>query len=95
MKSIDVYTIFYCAFRKRIITPRGDGREKPVVFDETHPDYNEQPCLTYGDGNVLLEGLKQAQVLTNTVVLDGRTLPFTSEILPEQELPIQDRLVRR
>lgn len=35
--------------------------------DETHPKWKARTCLTYKDDNVLLEGLEQAKLLTNTV----------------------------
>lgn len=41
--------------------------EKPIQYDETHPLWKSRTCLTYKDDNVLLEGLNQAKVLTNTV----------------------------
>lgn len=44
-------------------------KEKPIVFDETHPDWHTEPLLFYKDENVLLEGLNQAKVLTKTVEL--------------------------
>lgn len=40
---------------------------KPVEHDETHPLWKPRVCLTYKDDNVLLEGLNQAKILTNTV----------------------------
>lgn len=71
-------------------------RPKKIVFDETHPDYQETPCAVYGDHSVLLEGMKQAQVLTNTVLVDPELLPTSTDTLSEQELPpVQDKLVKR
>uniref|UniRef100_A0A1A9ZK52 Large ribosomal subunit protein mL37 n=1 Tax=Glossina pallidipes TaxID=7398 RepID=A0A1A9ZK52_GLOPL len=35
--------------------------------NETHPNWHPQLCHFYGNGNVLLEGISQAQVLTKTV----------------------------
>lgn len=55
---------------------------KPPAFDENHPKWKARPCLTYKDDNVLLEGLSQAQVLTNTVVV-GEGLPSGVYRLPE------------
>lgn len=73
----------------------GGFRPKKVLFDETHPDYNESRCLTYGDHSVLLEGLKQAQVLTNTVLVNADELQINKDINVDQELPLQDKLVKR
>lgn len=36
----------------------------PVPRDRTHPLWHDRPCLVYGDGNVLVRGLEQAQVGT-------------------------------
>nr|XP_022909733.1 39S ribosomal protein L37, mitochondrial [Onthophagus taurus] len=40
---------------------------KPLPLDETHPNWHERICYTYNNNNVLLEGLNQAKILTNTV----------------------------
>lgn len=34
----------------------------PVKHDCTHPLWHDRPCLVYGDRNVLVHGLEQAQV---------------------------------
>ncbi|XP_060528750.1 large ribosomal subunit protein mL37 [Cylas formicarius] len=41
--------------------------DKPQAFDNTHPNWHSRPLLTYNDNNVLLEGLAQAKILTNSV----------------------------
>ena len=47
-------------------------KPKPIPQDENHPNWHQQICFTYKDTNVLLGGLNQAKVLTNTVQLvDG------------------------
>lgn len=66
-----------------------------VVADETHPDYHEETCLTYKDHNVLLEGFTQAKILTNTVEINSDVLPLQEDVSLEQELPLQDKLVKR
>lgn len=43
---------------------------RPLPLNENHPNRKARPCLTFKDDNVLLEGLNQAQVLTNTVVVE-------------------------
>lgn len=55
-------------------------RSKPQKLDNTHPNWHDRKLLTYKDNNVLLEGLTQAKILTNTIqIKDG---------LPEKiELP--------
>ncbi|KAI4467271.1 mitochondrial ribosomal protein l37 [Holotrichia oblita] len=42
-------------------------KPEPVKRDRTHPNWNDRICYTLRDDNVLLEGLTQAKVITNTV----------------------------
>lgn len=42
-----------------------------VFFDHRHPLWNDEKCHVFGDTNVLVEGLKQAQLLTKSIVVDG------------------------
>ncbi|CAG2057522.1 unnamed protein product [Timema podura] len=44
--------------------------DKPLPWDEFHPLYHKQECHMYGNHSVLLKGLDQAKVLTNTVELE-------------------------
>ncbi|KAF5308151.1 hypothetical protein FQR65_LT06331 [Abscondita terminalis] len=65
---------------------------KPTVFDKTHPNWHERICYTYKDNNVLLEGLDQAKIITNTVELhDG--LP--SQIKLEKAPTKLDKIIRK
>lgn len=50
---------------------------KPEVFDKTHPLWNSKKCHTFGDSNVLVEGMRQAQLLTKSIIIDG--LPSSME----------------
>lgn len=50
---------------------------KEEVFDSTHPLWKEQKCHIFGDSNVLIEGMRQAQLLTKSAVVDG--LPASVE----------------
>lgn len=61
-------------------------KEKPLLFDKTHPNWHDETLYSYKDNNVLLEGLKQAKVITNTVEL--------KEGLPERltEINIPDNV---
>lgn len=45
--------------------------KKELPQDNTHPDWHDTPCYTYGDSNVLLEGIQQAQLLTKTIAING------------------------
>lgn len=49
-------------------------RERVQVIKKPNPsstNWHETPLLTYEDNNVLLEGLKQAKILTNTVEIQS------------------------
>ena len=48
-----------------------------MVFDHTHPNWHDKTILTYRDNNVLLKGLQQAKILTNTVELKQGLPDFT------------------
>ncbi|XP_053658205.1 39S ribosomal protein L37, mitochondrial [Anopheles marshallii] len=52
----------------------------PVAFDETHPLWQSEPAYVYGDSNVLLEGVRQAQSLLNTVVFDDLPLKMEEKL---------------
>lgn len=45
--------------------------EIPVPTDETHPDYKERGIYLFGDSNVPVYGVPQAQSLLKTVVIEG------------------------
>ncbi|XP_054258974.1 39S ribosomal protein L37, mitochondrial [Macrosteles quadrilineatus] len=69
---------------------------KPLLKDENHPMYKEQPCYIHHDGSVLMEGMQQALVLTNTVQLETDKLPEQIEALIDKvKLKDQDSLVKR
>lgn len=44
-------------------------KNKPIAYDETHPDWHDRPVLSYKDNNILLEGLNQAKILTKSIEL--------------------------
>lgn len=44
---------------------------KPILEDETHPNWKSSVCHIFGDNNILLEGVLQAQNLTKSLVIDG------------------------
>lgn len=70
--------------------------EKQKPLDENHPLYHDKPCYFYRDHNVLLDGLQQAKVLTNTVEISPGSLPDQIEnIVDAVKLPNQDSLVQR
>lgn len=70
--------------------------EKQQVLDEKHPLFHEKPCYFFRDRNVLLDGLPQAKVLTNTVEISPGSLPDQIEnLIDAVQLPNQDSLVQR
>lgn len=71
-----------------------EGFQQKIVFDETHPDWKAQACLIFKDHNVLQEGFRQAQILTNTVCLPDSFSNYIQD--PSLELPeyIDDILKR-
>lgn len=67
---------------------------KPPPLDETHPKWKARPCLTYKDDNVLLEGLNQAKILTNTVeVQEGLPDVITLPELPKEIHKLTNRII--
>ncbi|XP_055902588.1 39S ribosomal protein L37, mitochondrial [Eupeodes corollae] len=48
-----------------------DQRVTEIPQDATHPDWHSKPCHIFGDSNVLLEGVAQAQVLTKSIEIEG------------------------
>lgn len=58
------------------------------VFDNTHSLWKDRKCHTYNDSNVLLEGIRQAQLLTKSIAVDG--LPSNVEqIIENIKIPAQ------
>ncbi|KAG5321448.1 RM37 protein, partial [Pseudoatta argentina] len=58
-------------------------KPRPIVFDETHPDWKAKTCLVFKDYNVLQEGFHQAQILTNTVCLSNSSLNYIQDLFPD------------
>uniref|UniRef100_A0A182QBX1 Large ribosomal subunit protein mL37 n=1 Tax=Anopheles farauti TaxID=69004 RepID=A0A182QBX1_9DIPT len=52
----------------------------PVAFDESHPLWKSEPAFVYGDTNLLLEGVRQAQALLNTAVYDDLPLKMEEKL---------------
>lgn len=57
-----------------------------MPLDESHPGWKEQKCYTFGDSNVLLEGLEQAQVLLKTLTVD-RLPSKVEQLLAKSNVP--------
>ncbi|KAL1512698.1 hypothetical protein ABEB36_002246 [Hypothenemus hampei] len=62
------------------ITVIGEKALEPII-----DNFHERPLLTYGDENVLLEGLTQAKILTNTVqIQEGLPSTFHIKDIPKE-----------
>lgn len=70
------------SFRVNIV---GD-RERPIPLDSSHPNWHSKVCHSISDTNVVVGGLPQAQVLTNSIEIP--TFPKKIEdAIANQELP--------
>lgn len=66
----------------------GEFLPKQQPFDPTHPLWTERVCHTFGDTNLLVEGLQQAQLLTKSMVVDG--LPVNVQrVIDDVRIPDQ------
>lgn len=74
---------FYYYSGKRLET-RG-VRILPPKLDTSHPSWKETPCLVNRDHNVLIGGLDQAKIFTNSVETKER-LPSQIESLYNPEM---------
>ena len=70
------------------------SRPPTVRLDETHPDWNEKPCLKFGDNNVLLDGAEQAQLLMKSHRVHN-ALPEKVEALEKDQSPEINELIKR
>ncbi|KPU79639.1 uncharacterized protein Dana_GF27392 [Drosophila ananassae] len=61
-------------------------RERPIPLDSSHPNWHSKVCHSISDTNVVVGGLPQAQVLTNSIEIP--TFPKKIEdAIANQELP--------
>lgn len=59
---------------------------KKPAMDHTHPLWKEEKCHTFSDSNVLIDGTRQAQLLTKSIVING--LPSNVEqIIDSLKIP--------
>lgn len=62
--------------------------------EEDHPNWQDQPAYTFNNQTRIYEGLKQAQLLTNSLVVNG--LPsVVLENIDKATMPNQDHLTQR
>ncbi|XP_062127244.1 large ribosomal subunit protein mL37 isoform X2 [Drosophila sulfurigaster albostrigata] len=67
---------------------------KPIPEDETHPNWHSTACHLFGDSNVLLGGLPQAQVLTNSIEINEFPRQIDEAIFNAQLPKTLDRSVQ-
>ncbi|XP_060646402.1 large ribosomal subunit protein mL37 [Drosophila nasuta] len=67
---------------------------KPIPEDETHPNWHTTACHLFGDSNVLLGGLPQAQVLTNSIEINEFPRQIDEAIFNAQFPKTLDRSVQ-
>ncbi|XP_070164605.1 large ribosomal subunit protein mL37 [Polyergus mexicanus] len=68
--------------------------EPTISVNKIHPDWKAQACLIFKDHNVLQEGLRQAQILTNTVCLLDNSSNYIQDSLLDLPEYIDD-IVKR
>ena len=67
-------------------------KPETIKYDSTQME----ECLVYEDHNVLVEGLPQAQNLTNSIILESDNLPESlRRAFDSKNFPNQDKLVHR
>lgn len=67
---------------------------KDPKLDETHEFWNERKCHMYGNSNVLLEGVPQAQVLTKTLHIQELPETVQSTVIKIKLSPEIDQALR-
>lgn len=80
--------LFYIRLKIEGFKPRASP------LDETHPDWKTQACLVFKDHNVLQEGFRQAQIITNTVCLSNSFSNYVQDSLPDLSENVDD-IVKR
>lgn len=67
----------------------------PKTHDRSHPLWHDDPCFVYGDHNVLVRGLDQALVFTNSIQPESDLPQHVKELCEAYRLPDQDDHVKR
>ncbi|XP_050521092.1 39S ribosomal protein L37, mitochondrial [Daktulosphaira vitifoliae] len=67
----------------------------PQKNDDTHPLWNDEPCLVFSDHNVLVQGLDQAKVFTNSVEPSSGLPQHLQDLFEAYKIPNQDDHVKR
>ncbi|XP_025410501.1 39S ribosomal protein L37, mitochondrial [Sipha flava] len=64
-------------------------------LNNAHPLWNYDPCYVYGDHNVLVRGLDQAKVFTNSIEPESGLPKYFKDLYEAYRLPNQDEHVQR
>lgn len=67
---------------------------KPILEDESHPNWHKKACSFFGDKNVLIGGLPQAQVLTNAIEINSYPKQIDDALINGQLPKTVDRSVQ-
>lgn len=67
----------------------------PPKLNDSHQLWHNDPCLVYGDHNVLVHGLDQAKVFTNSIEPEPGLPQYLKELYEAYRLPNQDEHVQR
>lgn len=85
--------------QKQDIQPIFDNIVGPVellpILNNTHPQWNDNPCYVYGDHSVLVHGLEQAKVFTNSIEPEPGLPNILKDLYEAYKLPNQDEHVQR
>lgn len=77
--------------KKNIVGPS----ELPLEQNNTHPLWHDDPCFVFGDHNVLVRGLDQAKVFTNSIEPAPGLPQYFNELYEAYKLPNQDEHIQR
>lgn len=65
------------------------------TLNNSHPLWNDEPLYVYSDHNVLVRGLEQAKVFTNTIEHEPGLPEYLKELYEAYKLPNQDEHIQR
>ncbi|XP_015593654.1 39S ribosomal protein L37, mitochondrial [Cephus cinctus] len=62
--------------------------------NNTHPDWHDRICLTFGDTELLVEGTSQAQLLLKTILFQNELPERIENLAKDQSKEVNDLVVR-
>ncbi|VVC37657.1 Ribosomal protein L37/S30 [Cinara cedri] len=69
--------------------------ELPPEENNTHPFWHDDPCYVYEDHNILVRGIEQAKVFTNSIEPIPGLPQYFNELYEAYKLPNQDEHIQR